>query len=70
MNREFNAASVVKFNVLLICVAFFTGGYFGYKFPRDVEIESTKPVVFSYEINKDAANYLILKDVKSCGESY
>lgn len=55
-----------KFNVLLICVAFFTGGYFGYKFPRDVEIESTKPVVFKYEITKDAAMLLVRKGVEGC----
>lgn len=44
----------------------FIGGYYGYKFPRDVEIASTAPVVITYEVPPDAVRSLVLKGVKGC----
>lgn len=38
----------------------------GYHWPRDVEIESTKPVVFEYQVTAEAAKFLVLKSMKGC----
>lgn len=40
-----------------ICV--FVGAYFGYQTPRDVEIESTKPVYFLLNADVQAAKLLV-----------
>ncbi len=37
------------------------GFFAGYKYPRDVELESTSPVVFTYEITESAAMLLARK---------
>lgn len=51
----------------LVAVAFSTGAYFGYKFPRDVELESTAPVELHFEISPEVEKSLILRGVKGCG---
>lgn len=38
----------------------------GYNWPRDLELESTKPIQLNYEITKDAAVYLLLRDKGQC----
>jgi predicted negative regulator of RcsB-dependent stress response len=43
-----------------------SGFYFGYKFPREVELESTAPVEFHYEVTPEAARLLALKYVEGC----
>jgi len=35
----------------------------GYHYPRDLELESTKPIAFHYEVTNEAAKYLILRDL-------
>lgn len=42
------------------------GALLGYKYPRDVEIESTKPVEFRYEVTPEAAKYLVFKAFEGC----
>ena len=37
------------------------GIYIGYKVPRDVEVESTRPISLSYEIAPDAVSQMYLK---------
>lgn len=51
---------------LFMVAAWIIGAMSGYKFPRDVELESLKPVEFRYEITADAAKYLLLKDGPKC----
>lgn len=65
--RKVPSASSAWFFPTLVAVAFATGGYFGYKFPRDVELESTAPVELRYEITPEAAKSLMLRGVKGCG---
>ncbi|WP_062390746.1 hypothetical protein [Pseudomonas abietaniphila] len=48
---------------VLIAVAGFA---LGYHFPRAVELESTAPIAFHYEITRDAAKYLLLRDGPKC----
>lgn len=48
--------------VVMLMAAF----WLGYKFPRDVELESTAPVEFHYEVTPEAARLLILKGVEGC----
>lgn len=36
----------------------------GYQFPRDEEIESTKPIVMTYEITPEAQKALLLRSVE------
>lgn len=36
----------------------FAAGYF---YPRDLEIESTRPIILSYEITPEAARILVFK---------
>lgn len=52
------------------CIAFaaLAGFYCGYQYPRDVEIESTKPVVFSYQVTPEAARIMVLKGVEGLGK--
>lgn len=44
------------------------GFYAGYKYPRDLELESTAPVEIHYEVTPEAARYLILKAVKGMSD--
>jgi hypothetical protein len=41
----------------------------GYNYPRDVEIESTKPIEFQYEVTPEAAKYLVQKAFAGCPTS-
>lgn len=50
--------------MLLLLMLGFCMFKIGYHWPRDVELESTKPVIFKYEITKDAAKLLILKSTE------
>lgn len=47
----------------VICLG--TGAFWGYQYPRDVELESTKPVYFVLNADAQAAALL----VKSCAPS-
>lgn len=49
-------------------IVFFSAFAFwvGYNYPRDVEIESTKPIEFRYEVSPEAAKLLVLKGVEGC----
>lgn len=49
--------------ILLVAWTFF-GFYFGYHYPRDEEIESTKPIVLHYEITPEAQKALLLRSVE------
>lgn len=40
------------------------GAIGGYHYPRDVEIESAKPVVLTYEITPEAQKALMLRSVE------
>lgn len=40
------------------------GAVAGYHYPRDVEIESTKPIVLHYEITPEAQKALMLRSVE------
>jgi len=51
--------------VFLVVVWFGFGLYFGYHWPRDVELESTKPVVLHFEVTPEAEKALILRSVDS-----
>lgn len=44
------------------------GAFLGYKYPRDLELESTKPVEIRYEVTPEAARYLILKAVNGMSD--
>lgn len=46
---------------LAIPAALFLAFSAGYKYPRDLEIESTKPIELHYEITPEAARLLVLK---------
>lgn len=52
----------------VILFAFFSvfSFWIGYNYPRDVEIESTAPVQFHYEVTPEAARLLVLKGVEGC----
>jgi len=52
-------------HVFLLCF----GTWFGYQLPRDVEIESTKPIEFRYEVTPEAAKYLVQKAFAGCPTS-
>lgn len=47
----------------LLVVAFVAG----YKWPRDLEVESTKPIELHYEITPEAAHLLVFKFAKDQG---
>lgn len=34
----------------------------GYNYPRDLGLESTKPIAFHYEVTTEAAKFLVLRD--------
>lgn len=51
-------------HVFLLCF----GTWFGYQLPRDVEIESTKPVVFNYEVTPEAARILVARSIEGFPE--
>jgi len=66
---EWRRAPGGSYNWLWPLVALWVAGlgfYTGYKFPRDVELESTAPVEFHYEVTPEAARLLVLRDVKGC----
>ena len=48
-------------DLIAIASAAIFGFTMGYKYPRDVELESTKPIVLHYEITPEAARLLVLK---------
>lgn len=50
------------FLTILLVLAFGVGYYT----PRPIEVESTQPIVFSYEITDEAARYLLLKSIDEC----
>lgn len=52
----------------IVCWAIM-GFWVGYTYPRDVEIESTKPIEFRYEVTPEAAKYLVQKAFASCPTS-
>lgn len=62
MKTDFMQVSVMLFFLGI-------GLWVGYYCPRDVELESLKPVQFHYEITKEAARELILKSVDGCPTS-
>lgn len=39
------------------------GIYIGYQWPRDLELDSTKPIEISYEITPEAARLLVVRAV-------
>jgi hypothetical protein len=39
------------------------GIYLGYQWPRDLELESTRPVEISYEITPEAARQLVARTI-------
>jgi hypothetical protein len=41
----------------------------GYHWPRDVELESTAPVVFTFEVTPEAARYLVPKAIEGLDRS-
>lgn len=52
---------------LVFCAAIVsTAFWFGYKYPRDLELQSTAPVEFHYEVTPEAARLLVLKGVEGC----
>lgn len=51
---------------LLIVIWACAGFFIGYKYPRDVELESTSPVEFNYQVTEDAARFLLLRDRPKC----
>lgn len=52
--------------VAIVVVWALAGAFIGYKYPRDVEIESTAPVQFRYEVTPEAARLLVLKGAEGC----
>lgn len=66
--RKVPSAPSAWFFPTLVAVAFATGGYFGYKFPRDLELESTAPIELHYEVTLEAARLLALKGVTGCAK--
>ena len=40
------------------------GFFFGYHWPRDVELESTKPIALHFEVTPEAEKTLILRAVE------
>lgn len=53
--------------LLLLCLATYTVGFLsGVGWPRDVEVESTSPVQFRYEITPEAVRLLVLKGAEGC----
>lgn len=46
---------------LLSCALIILSFIAGYFYPRDLELESTRPIVLSYEITPDAARILVFK---------
>jgi hypothetical protein len=54
--------------VTIAAWALLAGFLIGYNCPRDLEIESTKPIVLSYEITPEAARVLVFKYAKDHGE--
>lgn len=53
----------IGWSVIIVVWTLF-GFYAGYHYPRDVEIESTKPVVLTYEITLEAQKALMLRSVE------
>ena len=49
------------FDIFAYAVCVMAGMYFGYQYPRDVELESTKPVYFVLNADAQAAKILIEK---------
>jgi hypothetical protein len=54
-------------DIFLIAFFSFFSFWVGYNYPRDVELESTAPVEFHYEVTPEVARLLVLRDVKGCG---
>lgn len=52
MNKFFSGNPLIW---LLFCGF---GFYLGYGFPRDLEIESTKPIAFEFKVDREAAALL------------
>jgi Ni,Fe-hydrogenase I cytochrome b subunit len=57
------------YRVLTLSVLIAAGFYAGYQFPRDVELETTKPIEFRYEVTPEAAKYLVQKAFAGCPTS-
>lgn len=51
---------------IYVAIVFLVAFKLGYDYPRDLELESLKPIQFNYEITKDAAMYLLLRDTDLC----
>lgn len=49
---------------VFMIASFVVGAVAGYQFPRDLEIESTKPIVMTYEITPEAQKALLLRSVE------
>ena len=52
---------------VLFVLSIFCAVQIGYHWPRDVEIASTQPITFHYEITDAAAKFLLLRDGPKCG---
>lgn len=65
---EPESKSYFGFIILISAVAFISVRV-GYQWPRDVELESTKPVQFVYQVTPEAAKYLIQKAFDGCPTS-
>lgn len=59
-NKRFNDKGWMA--MLIIWAAF--GALLGYKYPRDLELESTKPIVLKYEVTPEAARILVSRSVQ------
>ncbi|MNR19227.1 hypothetical protein D3C85_1360060 [compost metagenome] len=60
--------SYVGLLILLASVAFICIRI-GCQWPRDLELESTKPIEFRYEVTPEAAKYLVQKAFAGCPTS-
>lgn len=58
---------LIKNPITVVVLAHVAGFYIGYQWPRDLEIESTKPIVFNYEITPEAAKILVFKYAEDQG---
>lgn len=64
--KQLEAAALVWLVGLGAIGAGLLGFWLGYAYPRDVEIESTAPVQFHYEVTPEAARLLVLKGAEGC----
>lgn len=52
--------------VVVAALWFVLGLWIGYTYPRDMELESLKPIEFTFEVTREAALLLGAKGVKGC----